>query len=219
MADLDVLSKHSKALLDDMVADVVNVQQQLKALPTAMAQMLAEQTKQLNAIQATHVQRLTELSVTQRDSQAAVLAQGVELLNTIVNSAKQLIVDQSKKERGESFYQVKAVRDDAIADLKTELGKVDGMVADIKNSLEPALASYSEKLGKAAEATANYCNTTVAKADEQSATRMENAAASVMQRMAQSTVAQMWTFLVVGAVIWLCAGGLGAWAVVKMVAP
>ena len=216
---LDILSAHSKSVLDDMVVDIVKVQQQLKALPEAMAQMLAEQTRQLNAISATHVQRLTELSATQRDAQAAALAQGVDLLNKIVNAAKELIEGQSKKERADSFYTIKKLRDDAITVLKEELGKVDGLVEGMGKRLDPALLEYQQKLAEAATATADYCNTTVADANQQSTTRLEKAAASVIQRMAQGISAQMRAFVGFGAVILLCAGGLGAWAVAKMIAP
>ena len=217
MADLDVLSEHAKSLLDGMVVDIVNVQQQLKALPAAMARMLAEQTQQLNAISATHVQRLTELSITQRDAHAAVLAQGIELLNNIVNAAKEVIEGQSKKECNTSLYAIKKLRDDAIEEFRVELGKVDGMVEGINKRLDPALSEYQEKLGEAAVATADYCNTSIVDADHQSATRLEKAAASVVQRMAQGISAQMWAFVGFGAVVWLVAGGVGAWAVAKTI--
>ena len=216
---LDILSKHSKSVLDDMAVDIVKVQKQLKELPTEMEKMLAEQAQQLSAIAATHVQRLTDLSVTQRDTQAKAFSQGVDLLNEIVNSAKGLIEGQSKKERTESFYVVKKLRDEAIADLKAELGKVDGLVEGIHGRLDPALLAYQEKLSKAATATAEYCNKTVVEADKHTASLMETAAARAMQTMSQSIVGQMWTFIAVGAGVWLVAGGVGAWMVAKIIAP
>ena len=210
----DILSGHARALLDDMATDIVDVQQKLKSLPEELARLLVEQTQQLNAISAAHVQRLTQLSEAQRNAQAKAVAQGVELLNEIVSAANELIAGQSKKERKESFYQIKAVRDDALAALKEELSKVDGLVADMRKSLEPALLQYQQQLSVAAEATARYCTSTVAEADQRTATRMEKTASSVMQ----GVVGQMWTFAAVAAVASLGAGGFGAWAVAKMIA-
>lgn len=148
---LDILSDHSKALLDDMVVDIVHVREQLKQLSVSidnMALLQATALRQGNEEVAQHIGKVKE----------ALTAMAREYVGDLRKVADSQLEGMTKANQNavsvlnRHVAQLRADAAGAIAnDVLVKLAEDRSQLVALTNSFGPKLESYTGQVGKLSE--------------------------------------------------------------------